>query len=396
MRLDRAHGDDSVQMNVMILVLSLLCPMCLMGVSCPVTTIPDTMTQPPDRDGDGTPDSQDNCPDDGSKSAPGDCGCGVVDTPGCGQLTYQWEQVNSAASPSGRNKHAMAFDSGRSTTILFGGYNNISGNNWLADTWEWDGAHWIQRSPPASPPARDGHAMAYDSLRGVTVLFGGYGTDYLDDTWEWNGTNWTQRFPALSPPARDYHAMTYDSVRGVTVLFGGGASVFSNGMFSFVKFQDIWEWNGASWTQIFPTASPTPRRLHAMAYDRTRNLTVLFGGEVGVATPTNDTWEWNGVSWMQRNSGTSPPARTSHAMAFDITRGFTVVYGGYGGVNLGDTWEWDGTNWTQANSATAPSARTGHAMAYDAAQRVAVLFGGRSGNGSYIYLGDTWRYGDYP
>ncbi len=34
---------------------------------------------PTDRDGDGTPDSEDGCPDDPAKIAPGDCGCGVSD-----------------------------------------------------------------------------------------------------------------------------------------------------------------------------------------------------------------------------------------------------------------------------------------------------------------------------
>lgn len=35
-----------------------------------------------DSDGDGTPDSSDGCPDDASKTDPGDCGCGVLDTDG--------------------------------------------------------------------------------------------------------------------------------------------------------------------------------------------------------------------------------------------------------------------------------------------------------------------------
>ncbi|MDD4868814.1 MAG: hypothetical protein PHQ28_17415, partial [Mycobacterium sp.] len=34
------------------------------------------------------------------------------------------------------------------------------------------------------PSARGGHAMAYDSARGVVVLYGG---DFLGETWEWDG-----------------------------------------------------------------------------------------------------------------------------------------------------------------------------------------------------------------
>ncbi len=38
----------------------------------------------PDRDGDGVGDTYDGCPDDPNKTEPGNCGCGVADTPGSG------------------------------------------------------------------------------------------------------------------------------------------------------------------------------------------------------------------------------------------------------------------------------------------------------------------------
>jgi len=63
--------------------------------------------------------------------------------------------------------------------VLVGGWG-------LADTWEWDGSQWVQRTPATSPPPRwGGHAMAYDSLRGRVVLFGGSNgyNSYLGDTW---------------------------------------------------------------------------------------------------------------------------------------------------------------------------------------------------------------------
>ena len=40
----------------------------------------------------------------------------------------------------------------------------------LADTWEWDGTDWAQRSPARSPTPRYGHAMAYDATRGRITL----------------------------------------------------------------------------------------------------------------------------------------------------------------------------------------------------------------------------------
>jgi len=41
-----------------------------------------------------------------------------------------------------------------------------------------------------APSERYGHALSYDSARGVTVLFGGYDDSDFNDTWEWNGENW--------------------------------------------------------------------------------------------------------------------------------------------------------------------------------------------------------------
>src|SRR5262245_809753 len=75
-------------------------------------------------------------------------------------------------------------------------------------------------------PSRSSHAMAYDSARGVTVVFGGIYAD--DETWEWSGQRWKLR-ASSGPSARYGHAMAYDSRRGVTVLFGGIANQNANG-----------------------------------------------------------------------------------------------------------------------------------------------------------------------
>jgi hypothetical protein len=83
----------------------------------------------------------------------------------------------------------MAYDTWRGVTVLFGGtigsYNNLPN-----DTWEWDGTNWSRQTPPAAPPGNPAPAMAYDAGRGASVMFGGYRTadgTYLDDTWEYRG-----------------------------------------------------------------------------------------------------------------------------------------------------------------------------------------------------------------
>ena len=129
------------------------------------------------------------------------------------QACFTW--VDSTPSPVARGDHAMAYDSVRGVTVLFGGAEFTGGD--YGDTWEWDGTSWTLRGS-SGPSPRDGHALAYDSARGVTVLFGGY--RYSGETWEWDGTSWTLR-SSSGPSPRNRPGMSYDSARGVAVLFGG-------------------------------------------------------------------------------------------------------------------------------------------------------------------------------
>jgi len=119
---------------------------------------------------------------------------------------------------------------------------------------------WQQWSGSA-PPVRYAHAMAYDSARGVVVVFGGrYGSTARDDLWEWNGTELTERHPTGNKPdARYAAAMVYDSARGVCVLFGGLTEP--------PGFRgDTWEWDGESWTNP-DSGGPSPRGEHSLAYE---------------------------------------------------------------------------------------------------------------------------------
>ena len=64
--------------------------------------------------------------------------------------------------------------------------------------------------------------MAYDSRRSRTVLFGGYD---LSDTWEWNGKSWS-RIPVYPypPPWVTRQVLVHCPFLGKTLLLGGGVS----------------------------------------------------------------------------------------------------------------------------------------------------------------------------
>src|SRR5262245_36343262 len=91
--------------------------------------------------------------------------------------------------------------------------------------------------------------------------------------------------PLLRVP-RHSHALAYDSRRGVTVLFGGTHD-------NTVENGDTWEWDGIQWA-LRAASGPSPRHSHAMAYDEARGVTVLFGGDPSGAGMSGETWEWDG------------------------------------------------------------------------------------------------------
>ena len=244
----------------------------------------------------------------------------------------------------------MAYDTARERVVIFGG---IGDSGYLADTWEWDGNNWVQRMPDTSPPARSGPAMAYDAARGRVVMFGGANRDasnqtrYLADTWEWDGSTWVQRTPAASPTARYGHVMAYDGVRGRVVLFGSG---YFDGSWHFLA--DTWEWDGSTWARRTPATSPLARMSASMVYDSARERIVLFGGwgvshHVEPNYSTNifdDTWEWDGIAWVQRTPAPHPTVRQYPAMAYDSARGVTVFFGGDDSTVHGDLWEYGPLN----------------------------------------------------
>ncbi len=273
-----------------------------------------------------------------------------------------------------------------------------------------DGAgDWIRRiATLTAPAARFFHSLAYDSKREVVVVFGGANTgNLLNDLWEFGQGEWQNIAPIDpegdgNPIARQQAAMAYDSVRGKTVLFGG---IWGN---SAQLLDDTWEWDGVSWALV-PQADPEgdgqpePRRLHSMAFDQGRGVTVMMGGFQGSNSGPdqvflNDTWEFNGRSW--RLAGEFPgqtPKLTSRKMVYHKGRQ-TVIYDSsdYATHNL---WEWDGENWTMLVEIDlledgSPTHYPG-SMAYDPLLDRLLFFGGGHGAGKATNTIWAWKDHDW-
>jgi hypothetical protein len=242
--------------------------------------------------------------------------------------------------------------------------------------------NWIQVKTQTTPPGRWSHGMAYDFIRGRTIVFGGTGaaSNYMNDTWVYDGKDWAQMQPKTVPPGRRLVGMAFHFARVKTLMFGGLAATG--------VLNDTWEWNGTDWTQLNPQNSPGGRRSAAMAYDFARQRTVLFGGHTGSAY-VNDTWEWDGVNWTQITTKNAPSGRYTN-MVYDSARKRIVIHSGYPGYPA-DTWEYDGNDWTQVNTPTTPAGRCCAGVAYDSARQRVVIVAGLLKNAPR-QASDTWEY----
>lgn len=293
-----------------------------------------------------------------------------------------WTQLQPAVRPAHREGHCMAFDAARNVTLLFGGWNYQS-VAWHTDTWTWNGTEWTLLQPGVAPQARAYAGMAYDAARQRIVMFGGLNSsnETLADTWEWNGAAWLQLAPLHAPVARAFFAMAYDAARANTVLFGGYVGPLG--------LADTWTWNGTDWTQLAPAHSPSARMGAKMVDASARARCVLFGGHAGTWQAFDDTWEWNGIDWTQQATAHAPSPRSPGGLAYDAPNQRVVLFGGAMPDALGDTWEYDGVDWALQVPSAAPSPRNSCAMVYDDARANVVLFGGSS---MFADLDETWQY----
>jgi hypothetical protein len=256
------------------------------------------------------------------------------------------------------------------------------------ELWGWDGTQWSLISADASGLTwRNWPAVAYDSSRNVLVVHGGLqaGANF-DETWEWDGQTWT-RFTDSGPGPREGALMAYDATRATTVLFGGSTPDLQ-------IHGDTWEWDGQHWTQVSETG-PAPRFPGGMVYDPARQEVLLYSGHFAASTGEfikyDDLWVWDGNTWREITvEGATPGHRTHAGFVYDPMTETVLLIGSGGDTFLGDVWAWDGTKWDEIPTSNTP-VRSGHNVAYDPARDRFVLFGGVDRPGGAA-LDDTWEW----
>lgn len=184
---------------------------------------------------------------------------------------------------------------------------------------QWSRGSWSVTQPaPFAPNTISGTRCVVDLARNELVAFGGeilFGiASNLTHVMDLTTGAW--RVAASSgPSARTNANLVFDPVRS-RVLLVGGLDPNPAVQAPFNQLNDLWAWNGSSWSQV-AAAVPTQRtQLHA-GFDPVRDrLVVLEHG--------GNTLEFDGVSWaVTATNGPRPPVDAM--LSFDPRRSLLLA-----------------------------------------------------------------------
>ena len=306
-----------------------------------------------------------------------------------------------AATPSARYETRMSYDPVGRRAILFGGLTNTDTGTklayYLGDTWQWNGARWVQLYPQHSPAGRSGETMVYDSNRNHIVIFGGRTTSTdANDTWYFNGSDWQQIQTPNSPPGRFLAGGAYDPVRDRFVIFGGIQTSTTPGTTTIVNtsIYDTWEFDGTTWKQI-GGSGPTVAK-PVLTYDEARNQVIMLGVDTSFNTLMY-AYDPNAGVWNQLKPAKLPSCVNEGILIYNKADEKPFFSSGVcsGSTQTdNETAEWDGTNWTLSSPVSNAVRQFGSGATYDVGRSEVVEFGGTQsgllpGNLTYLYTADN-------
>ncbi len=148
-----------------------------------------------------------------------------------------WTECTPATSPPVRcfwGGNGLAYAPSRARCVLYAGGDTLGLCH--EDTWEWDGVNWSEITEFSAPGPLNGHVLNECPTLPGTVLFGGHDSLWVAKNWTWlYDGGWEQQSTPASPRARRGHAMAYDTYSDRVVLFGGRDELAD------VVMADTWE-----------------------------------------------------------------------------------------------------------------------------------------------------------
>jgi hypothetical protein len=357
--------------------------------------------------------------------------------------SHTWERITPETMPTCVNEGLMVYRPSTRTLVWIGGVCPTDTPT-LEQVFEWDGTDWTKAEGNQIARAT-GQAIAYDSVRHVTLVYGGatlFAAEPRSTTYTYRDQTWRFQFSTTKPAPRSLAVFVSDPTTGNIWLLGGlneSSSLYLTDFWGYRGGQwyplrnlegdpgpvcaaplaaydthrarlvvacggsTVHEWDGTSWKSFADVKKfPSERRFSALVYDETLRKAVLFGGYG--TNYRNDTWTWDGVEWTEVK-GDKPPNRGLMAMWYDPLQKKTILYGGIGRPNINqkvtrfsDMWEFNGTGWTKMNVADTPGQRFGPQIAVNPESGKLLLFGGlraETVEGTTIrqfFANDTWEW----
>ena len=296
-----------------------------------------------------------------------------------------WSEVTNAGTPPSVRDGAVAWTDNAGNAYVFGGYNGTG--NYLNDLWRFNGT-WSPVTNTdgglGTPSVRSG-AVAWTDNAGNSYVFGGYNGNsgnYLNDLWRFNGTSWTEVTNAGTTPSARYGAVAWTDNAGNSYVFGGYNDNYLN---------DLWMFNGTSWSEVTNAGTPPSVRYGSVAWTDNAGNSYVFGGNNGTSY-FNDLWKLTTINtkWTQITNVTNAPSVRYGAVSWTDNAGNTYVFGGYNSTSyyLNDLWMFNGTSWSQVTNAGTPPSTRSLAVAWTDNAGNAYVFGGFNG----ISLNDLWKF----
>ncbi len=230
--------------------------------------------------------------------------------------------------------------------------------------------------------------MVHDPLRQRTVLIGGATccpASIQNDVWEWDGASWSLvASPVPLSPSRWMGAAAFDASTGKTLYFGGKPAFD-------VALGDTWIWDGSQWSQPPKGAEEPGNRWRAAALGGTSDTGVLLlmGAQQQGFLQITPLSSFRGGSW--KSLSVLPPSRIDLAAAWSSSSGQALAFGGRSCANSvascavwGElsTWKPGEPAWTVLPEAPGgPQARWGAALVVHEAEKKAILVGGQDASG---------------
>jgi hypothetical protein len=251
-----------------------------------------------------------------------------------------WAIVCDPCSPGSRAGASLAWDPVRHVIVLVGGW---AVTDVLADSYfyEWDGQTWTQTSIQL-PQARSGVQMVFDPMRGKLVVIGG-----IDESKTAYNDAFTYDGVSLDP---------LPSIAGYDVNNGGNTATYDvdnsrillapgNGFSTATGGDEVLALGSTAnaWSTVC-TSCGASRRMPVIIYDPVLHRLIMVGGEDTNGMLPSGTWELATDQWMQVTG--MPPGRLFPAITYDASRETIVMYGGNGRANCpggnnncNETWE---------------------------------------------------------